>query len=105
MVDQTSNISLPSVILSWERPTLQAYSVSSDGFAVPPEGGSYVIVYEASGTNYSRTVDATSTTTLIDLPMDGQYTFWVYFNHSDTQFPVTAIAECKNDTFIRRSKI
>jgi hypothetical protein len=77
--------------------------VSSDGFAVPPEGGSYVIVYEASGTNYSRTVDARSTTTLVDLPMDGQYTFRVYFN--DTQFPVTAIAECKNDTFIRRSKI
>lgn len=104
-VDQSSNISLPSVILSWKRPTLQAYNVNSDGFAVPPQRGSYVIIYEANGVNHSRTVDAKSTTTLIDLPMDGQYTFWVYFDHNDEQFPITAISECKNDTFIRRSKI
>lgn len=102
VVDQTSNISLPSVILSWEQPTLQAYS---DDFAVPPPGGTYMIVYEANGVNDSRTVDAKSTTTLVDLPMDGQYTFWVYFDHIDEQFPITAISECKNDTFIRRSKI
>ena len=105
IVDQISNISLPSVILSWEQPTLQAYNVNSDGFAVPPQGGSYMIVYEANGVNDSRTVDAKSTTTLVDLPMDGQYTFWVYFDHNDEQFPITAISECKNDTFIRRSKI
>ena len=105
VVDQTSNISLPSVILSWEQPTLQAYNVNSDGFAVPPPGGSYVIVYEANGVNHSCTVDVNSTTTLVDLPMDGQYTFWVYFDHNNEQFPITAISECKNDTFIRRSKI
>ena len=104
VVDQISNISRPSVILSWERPTLQAFTVGSDGFAKPPEGGSYVIIYEDSGTNHSVTVDA-STTTLINLTRDGQYTFRVYFDHNKELYPKTAISKCENDTFIRRSKI
>ena len=105
VVDQRSNISQPRVILSWEQPTLQAYTVGSDGFAKPPEGGSYVIVYEADGANHLVTVDAKSTTTLINLTRDGQYTFRVYFKHNDGQFPKTAISKCENDTLIRRSKI
>ena len=104
VVDQSSDISRPSVILSWERPTLQAFSVSSDGFAMPPEGGSYVIIYELNATNLSRTVAAETTTALIDLPVDDQYTFKIYFDHNDERFTKTAISECKNDTFIRRSK-
>lgn len=105
VVDQSSNISQSRVILSWERPTLQAYTVGSDGFAKPPEGGSYVIVYEANGANHSVTVDAKSTTTLIDLTRDGQYTFRVYFDHNNELFPKTAISKCENNTLIRRSKI
>ena len=64
--------------------------------------GSYVIVYEGDGANHSATVCMETTTLLIDLPRDGQYTFWVYLNHT---YPRTAIAKCENNTFIRRSKI
>ena len=78
--------------------------MGSDGIVEPPKGGSYVIVYEANGTNHSVTVDAKSTSTVIDLPVDGQYTFRVYFNHSDENYPKTAISKCENNTFIRRSK-
>ena len=76
--------------------------MGSDGIVEPPKEGSYVVVYETDGANHSVTVDAQSTSTVIDLPMDGRYTFWVYFDHNDEIFPATS--KCENDTFIRRSR-
>ena len=107
-VDQGMDISRPSVILSWERPTLQAFSAGSDDVVNPPKRDSYMIVYEAYNvTTYNVTVDAEITTTQVDLPKDAQYTFSVYYVHSheDKSFQTTAIAQCENNTFIRRSKL
>ena len=105
-VDQRMDITRPSVILSWERPTLQTFPVGSDGVVNPPKRDSYVIVYEAYNvTTYNVTVDAEITTTQVDLPKDAQYTFSVYYVHADESFQTTAIAQCENSTFIRRSKL
>ena len=104
--DQRLDVTKPSVFLSWDRPSLQAYSVGSDGFIEPPRRGSYMIVCEANGTNHSLTVDVENSTALIDLPGDSQYSCSVYYAHGEKErFPRTAIAKCQNNTFIRRSKM
>ena len=63
-----------------------------------------MVVFEADGSNHSVTVDAEGTSTVVDLPMDGRYTFRIYFDYNNANYPTTAISKCENDTFIRRSK-
>ena len=105
VVDQNSDITKPSVILSWERPTLMAFYMDRN-VVQPPSSGNYTVVYEVSGTTRNITIDITADmndTCLVDLEEDNDYTFKIYFNHSD--FSRVAIATRTVNTNNRRGKI
>lgn len=109
--DQDSDITKPSVVLNWERPTLQAYFLSSEGYVLPPTFGHYNIVYEASGVSETVTVGlnaAVNNSAVIDLPTDGEYTFYLFFeNDRNNNYEIyrVAISSCTVDTIPRRRKL
>ena len=107
-VDQSSDVTKPRVILTWERPTFQAYHLDQDNFVLPPTSGTYIVVFEANGTIQMVSVnlgDHTNNTAFIDLPIDANYTFYIYFTHPEFNRPNSqvAIAMCKENTDLRRT--
>lgn len=106
-IDQSSDVTKPSVILTWERPTFQAFFLNQDGYLTVPETGNYEVVYEANGEMHTVTVDIgaeVNNIALIDLQEDDEYTFYVYF--SRREYSRRAISQpCTVDTNTRRSKI
>lgn len=105
-VDQNSDITKPSVILSWERPTLMAFYMNGNVVG-PPSSGSYIVVYEVNGTTHNTVIDITADvndTSLVDLEEDNDYTFKIYF-FTESSFSRVAISTCTINTNVRRSKI
>ena len=105
-IHQSSDVTKPSVILNWERPTLQAYYLDGDdGSVQPPIAGTYLVVYDVNGTTRNITVNNradVNDTAVVDLAEDGMYTFSVYFTNRDFS-TIVAIASCSVDTDLRRT--